>query len=358
MRHLATIQKIEKLLPIEGADKIEVAQVNGWQVVVKKGEFFAGDLCVYFEIDSFLPIDERYEFLRKSSYRNVIGLGEGFRLKTIRLRGQVSQGLCLPLSAFPELNNNEVFIGSDVSEKLRVIKYDPPVPAQLQGQVRGNFPSFVPKTDQERIQNIFDRVTEWIKEGVGFVVEEKLDGSSCTVYKYHGEIGVCSRNLELKISSENSSNAFILATDGIRKAIDTDVIIGNFAIQGEVVGPGIQGNWYELSEPTFVVFDVYDIDRGCYVTAQDRETFIRYIENATGYKLNVVPTIGIWSELQDDDVAYDLATYLNAANGYSDFTEKKKAREGIVFKSMDYVNGDVVSFKVISNDWLLSGRDE
>jgi len=110
-RKLATIRKVNEIKPIEGADMIELAIVDGWQCVVKKGEFKPGDPGVYFEIDSYLPIEERYEFLRKSSYKKIPDQlqgqrAEGFRLKTVKLRGQISQGLMLPPGYFPRIKNN------------------------------------------------------------------------------------------------------------------------------------------------------------------------------------------------------------------------------------------------------------
>ena len=111
---LVSIQEIHGTEPIEGADRIELVKVLGWQCVANKGDFKPGDKCLYFEIDSFLPICDKFEFLRKSSYRKNEYMGEGFRIKSVRLRGQLSQGLALPLSDFPEFSDYE--IGQDVSE--------------------------------------------------------------------------------------------------------------------------------------------------------------------------------------------------------------------------------------------------
>lgn len=161
-RKLASIRVVSEIKPIEGADNIELAIVDGWQCVVKKGEFFEGQPCVYFEIDSFLPIKPVFEFLRKSSYRKM-GMKEGFRLKTIRLRGQISQGLVLGLSILPEGLEPCFFENSnhkDVSDILGVIKYEPPIPACLVGKVKGNFPSFIRKTDLERVQNIWNEIKD------------------------------------------------------------------------------------------------------------------------------------------------------------------------------------------------------
>ena len=150
-RKLASVRSISNLSPIEGADKIELATVDGWKVVVAKDVGHkVGDLIIYCEIDSFLPIKEEFEFLRKSSFKKM-GDQEGFRLKTIRLRGQISQGLIMPISVLNPPDTNiyvEPFEGLDVTEMLGIVKYEPPIPAELAGKVKGLFPSFIPKTDE------------------------------------------------------------------------------------------------------------------------------------------------------------------------------------------------------------------
>ena len=203
-RKLATIRIIDDIRPIEGADMIELVTVGGWNVVVaKEVGHKVGDHVVYCEIDSFLPIREEFEFLRKSSYKKM-GDQEGFRLKTIRLRGQVSQGLILPMSVFGDFGWT-AYEGLDVTEKLGIVKYEPPIPAELSGKVKGSFPSFIPKTDEERIQNLTKEYQEWKYQSKHlFYVTEKLDGSSATYYFKDGEFGVCSRNLELLETEGNS----------------------------------------------------------------------------------------------------------------------------------------------------------
>jgi len=139
MRKLASIQRIKNLEPIAGADAIEKATVLGWQLVVKKGEFAIGDLCVYCEIDSRLPDRPEFEFLK----------ARGMRIRTVRLRGQISQGICFPLSILPVYT--DVQEDTDVTELLDITKYEPPIPAQLAGVAKGLFPSFIPKTDETRV---------------------------------------------------------------------------------------------------------------------------------------------------------------------------------------------------------------
>jgi RNA ligase (TIGR02306 family) len=149
-RKLASIRIISDLRPIEGADKIELAIVDGWKVVVAKDVGHkVGDKVIYCEIDSFLPIKPEFEFLRKSSYKKMADGSEGFRLRTVKLRGQVSQGLILPLSLI-NYTNLDFKVGMDVTMMLGINKYEPPIPAELAGKVKGLFPSFIPKTDEVR----------------------------------------------------------------------------------------------------------------------------------------------------------------------------------------------------------------
>ena len=173
MRKLATVRTISDIKPIDGADRIQAYQIDGWWVVDQKDAYKIGDKVIYFEIDSMLPIKPEFEFLRKSCYKKLQDGTEGFRLKTIRLKGQVSQGLIMPLT----FEANE---GDDVTEQLGVVKYEPPVPAQLSGKVKGNFPSFIPKTDEERIQNLKKYVGKL--QGKAVYITEKLDGSSFTCF--------------------------------------------------------------------------------------------------------------------------------------------------------------------------------
>ena len=149
MRKLATVRTVAEIRPIKGADMIVLAVVDGWKCVVKKDEFEAGDTAVYCEIDSFLPVRSEFEFLRKSSFKRMEDK-EGFRLRTVKLRGQISQGLLLPITVL----DRDVKIGEDVTEELGIEKYEAPIPTCLSGQVVGPFPATVKKTDEERIQNL------------------------------------------------------------------------------------------------------------------------------------------------------------------------------------------------------------
>ena len=225
MRTLATLQRIKALAPIEGADAILKATVLGWQLVVKKNEFQIGDLVIYCEIDSLMPDRPEFEFLKPRA----------MRIRTVRLRGQVSQGICFPLTLLPAGAPRTE--GSDVTDILGITKYEPPMPASLSGLAKGLFPSFIPKTDETRVQVLQELLEKYA--GTTCYVSEKLDGSSVTYFLRHGEFGVCSRNLELLETSENSlwNVARVLAIEEKLRALNR-----NLALQGEIIGEGIQGN--------------------------------------------------------------------------------------------------------------------
>jgi RNA ligase (TIGR02306 family) len=348
-RKLASIRKIDDLKEIPGADLIEVAVVGGWNVVVKKGEFTAGDLAVYLEIDSFVPnalapfLTRAGHFPKSFSVTNEDGsvtTVEGERLKTIRLRGQLSQGLLLPLSVCTMIDSL-LIEGLDVTLPLGIVKWEKPVPAQLAGLIRGNFPTAIPKTDQERCQNLVKEIHAAIEADLTFEVTEKLEGSSMTCYLIDGEFGVCSRNLDLKRDENNSFWATAIRDDIEAKMRAVGPNPGEdwgFAIQGECVGPGIQGNIYKLSRTEFFVFDVYDIKRGEYLKPDERRCLIATMG------LKHAPVLTTERPLSP------VAMLLDWADGKSVLGDT--LREGIVFKQVD----GGMSFKAISNKYLMGEK--
>jgi RNA ligase (TIGR02306 family) len=343
MRKLASIRKINLIEPIEGADAIEVATVDGWKVVVEKNEFSVDDLVVYFEIDSWVPTGLASFLSKGKEPREYNGI-KGERLRTVKLRGQISQGLILPYAICGKICEE----GEDVSELLGVQKYEPPIPAQLAGQVKSTFPSFIPKTDQERAQNIPDILFGKYADEE-FEVSLKLDGSSCTVYYNNGEVGVCSRNLELKMSEDNKDNSFIrTATES--GLIEKMIQLGrNLAFQGELMGPGIQGNREGLTHTNLYIFDIYDIDNGKYLLPEERQTLMLDICGWTGEgksQLSVVPVYRVSFKPNEFKTMDALIRY---ADGPS---LNHKVREGLVFKHMK----SDFSFKVISNQFLLNEK--
>ena len=339
MRKLASIRRIAEIKPIEGADSIEAVRVDGWWVVSKKGEFKVDDLCVYFEIDSFLPIRPEFEFLRKSCFRSTKNLGDGFRLRTIKLRKQVSQGLALPCHIFPwfmHVNHKE---GDDVTEFLGVQKWEVPLSPQLAGKAKGNFPSFIRKTDQQRIQNCYGDLVNTHREML-FEATLKLDGSSMTVYLNDGVFGVCSRNLDLQETEDNTfwkvarKNKFEEMLHAYGK---------NVAIQGELMGPGIQGNRENLPDHQFFLFDVWDIDNQCYYTPMEAVDFAADCDELE-YKITQVPLLGVLHIMN-----YSLEEILAMTDIKS---LNHPIAEGIVYRAMD----GSTSFKVINNKFLLEEK--
>jgi RNA ligase (TIGR02306 family) len=333
-RKLATIRVISQLKPIPNADLIEVAVIDGWEVVVKKGEFSVGELCVYFEIDSWIPT-ELAPFLSKGKEPKEYQGVKGERLRTIKLKGQLSQGLVLPLS----LADKE-FYGpdEDVTEEYKILKWEQTIPAQLVGRCAGNFPSFIPKTNQERIQNYIRHVAH-LGESL-WEVTEKLDGSSMTVFYNNGKEGVCSRNWELKLDDE--SNAFVSTTLRLKLLNKLANNSLNIALQGELCGPGIQGNSYKLSQPEFFVFDIWDIDAQTYYSTEQRLSLCKSLG------IKHAPVFANYLTTSNTTVS-ELLTF---AEGQSVLNTKAK-REGLVFKNVDNPN---LSFKAISNKWLLENK--
>jgi RNA ligase (TIGR02306 family) len=350
MRKLATIRRIDELNPIEGADKIEVAVIGGWKVVAQKGLYQVGDLAVYFEIDSWIPT-EIAPFLSKGKEPREFEGVKGERLKTIKLRGQLSQGLLMPVhndktGTYLMIYTDEtgeysltVAEGDDVTEVLGIKKWEKPMNAQLAGVCRGNFPSLIPKTDQERCQNLKKEIAA--AGASHFEITEKLEGSSMTVYQLKGEFGVCSRNMDLKETKGNSFWA-TARKDGIQEKMSAVDEYWDFAIQGELVGPGIQGNIYGLTQTEFYVFDVYDIMAGEYLDPQARRDLIERMG------LKHTPVLAYTANLYDTLGISDIDGILAFAEGKSQLN-KNTEREGIVFKQ----TGGGMTFKAISNKYLL-----
>lgn len=387
-RKLASIRQVLEVSPIEGADSIELAIIDGWQCVVKKGEFKPNDLAVYFEIDSFLPIEPRYEFLRKSSLKKNHDGSEGFRIKTVRLRKQLSQGLLLPLSEFPEIQlqtiHPEESVGLNLTDILGVKKWELPLPACLRGKIKGYFPSFIRKTDQERIQNTPNVLTSFWN--TKFEITQKLDGSSLTAYLKDGKFGVCSRTIELEETEENAywKTARKYQLEKVLRHLNR-----NLAFQGEMAGLGVQGNPDGLEDLRFFIYDVWSIDEGRYLTLEERRNLS---DGSLGIEVPCVPgycdniqTIQEFVEshgITNEDISEDvkkkvleitskeklehedfekitqfitrqkrLEALLACADGFSGLNPKVH-REGLVFKSVEPIDGCVLSFKVISNKYL------
>lgn len=270
-RRLATVEVVAEVEPIEGADTIEKAKVRGWWVVVRKDAFSKGDLVVYFEIDSALPLsDPRFTFLGERSQRKAPDGAAVHVLRTVKLRGTYSQGLVLPVAEFPKLKERGALVpGDDVTELLGVKKWEPPIPAGG-APTKGTFPAFLQKTDAERVQNISPKLWQEIQEinslaGDGWLAVEKIDGSSVTVWRDPVDLGgalrVAGRNWELAV---DGGGAHVIRGLELGK----ELLPGEW-LQGEVAGPSVQNNPLKLGTQRVFLFGFGTTD------GQTRESFVR-----------------------------------------------------------------------------------
>jgi RNA ligase (TIGR02306 family) len=336
MRKLASIQKVWEIAPIENADAIELAKVRGWQVVVRKGEVAAGELCVYFEVDSFLPVEERYEFLRSTSYRKNDFMGEGFRIKTLRLRGQISQGLLIPLKQFPEYADQPV--GTDLTEQLQVKKWELPEMETSGGTRAGDFVPWCSKTDETRVQGEPALLEEL--QGKPYYITTKIDGTSCTITCMEGQVQVCGRNLEYKDDGKCAFWNYVHA-----QGLDEKLLgLGrNLAIQGEYAGPGIQKNRLKLSRGSLFVFTMVDLDQHLRLGMAETSKLCDELG------LTMVPI-----EETGECFQYSQEELLLKAQG---LYPSGQAKEGIVVRPQEPVYSPTLrgplSFKVLNNRFLL-----
>jgi RNA ligase (TIGR02306 family) len=338
-RKMATIRRIDEIRPIQDADAIEAYRVGGWWVVDKKNAHKVNDLVVYVEIDAFIP-HEIAPFLSKGKEPREYNGVKGERLRTVKLRGTTSQGLLLPLSILPHSLGFEFAtdktVGEDVSLWLGIQKWEAPIPAQLAGDVEGVFPTVIPKTDQERIQNLTEELKTWQSNSAfTWEVTEKCDGSSMTVFVHGDREGVCSRNWALKETAGNTLWSVARRERLIEKVRQTG---RNLALQGELIGEGIQGNAYNIKGQDFRLFDIYDIDRGEYLGPLERRVF------AETHGIKHVPVLA--TEMVIEEWVTGLLTM---ADGVSTLNPKTN-REGLVFKCNTFGGP---SFKAISNKWLI-----
>jgi len=358
MRKLASIRRISALEPIEGADRIEVASVDGWKVVVKKGEFKVGDTVIYLEIDSWVP-NKIAPFLTKegkepSEYQGV----KGERLRTVKLRKQISQGLILDRKVMTNygVDYDE---GDDVTKELGVLKWEREEKEHKSGTqpfkqyTNKVFPTHLfPKTDQERIQNVFEKRPK----DHNYEVTLKLDGSSCSIFRLDGKLRVCSRNLEIEIVEKDDGFWTRLWKRLLRRPVrykNTDnhfvamalryahCIPEGWCFQGELCGPGIQNNYEKLEQKEFFVYDVVNLSTRAYLSPALRRKLVM------DSGLKHVPVVGI---AQPYPESVELALIL-ADN--PPITMNRKDPEGLVYKS----NQDPTqTFKVISNNYLLKNE--
>jgi RNA ligase (TIGR02306 family) len=332
-RKLASIQRIAEVKDIPDADLIQAYRVQGWWVVGKKGEFTVGELVTYIEIDSFVPT-ELASFLSKGKEPREYMSIRGERLKTVKLKKQISQGLILPLSPYV-LDNVELIEGLDITGILGIIKWEAPeefIPANA----KGNFPSFIPKTDQERVQNLSRDFNIWLGNGSVWQKTEKLDGSSMTVFVNADHSGVCSRNLELL---EDENNTYWKMTKKYKLLEILRSTGRNLAIQGEIYGTGINGNLYGLDDQRFALYSIYDIDDQSYLPPDQ------------AYRVALVlgvPHVPHEGNLCLGEFYSTMQELIDSADGTS-CVNTKAIREGYVYKNLETNE----SFKVIGASYLI-----
>ncbi|KAF4455395.1 DRB0094 family RNA ligase [Fusarium austroafricanum] len=367
-RRLVTVRHISSIAPITRADRIATATVDGWTCVVPVNTFQAGDRGVYFEIDSLLPSsDPRFAvFAPKIVSPGGPTSTPDIRVQTLKIRGVLSQGLLMPLSDFPEIASKLDGISPDnlrdigFEDTLGVKKFEKPtIPVPLPQTLTSDtplpeFPSFIPRTEQERVQNLPDIFSEHGAE----VFEEstKMDGSSMTVFYLNPSnplsetlpvetrpngVGVCSRNRTLIENHPRSPRLFYAAARALNFHETLPKIGRSIALQGELCGSSIQSNFegFTKGEPSFFLFSVYDIDEQRYLPPRE-------VYEAWAPRLGVkhVPVHG-YRPL--NEVASTLAELVARAEGKGINGRK---REGIVFKRED----GQFSFKAISNSYLLT----
>lgn len=365
MRKLASLVRVQAVEPIPDTERLSVATMEGkgWKVVVCRNDFKAGDTAVYFEIDSALPNEDRYAFLRDRCLRKFMTKGgallkECLRIRTVKLRGVVSQGLLMPVTpeTFPELYGGMAYaIGADLTELLRVEHFDelkaalaPQTGNPVAADAMGPFPPFIPKTDEERIQNLVEYFTT--QKDRSFEVTVKDDGSSVTMFWSPANdpehpFGVCSRNLRLKPEKADGtvSLPWLMASKyGVEKKLSL-IAAGEYALQGELVGPGIQSNRDLATEHEWHVFRVWDIANRRFLKPCDARDLCLNLD--IPYVTVVARCLPVFQHFRDVD------SLLAYAEGK---TARGHEREGLVFKTVDE---PYVSFKAVSNRYLLRQAD-
>jgi len=362
MRKLATIRQISNIEPIDGADKIELATIDGWQCVVGKGEFNKDDLCVYFEIDSILPVRDCFEFMAKRHYR----------VKTAKFLKQISQGLVMSINDIVLVNGKKITkynLGDDVTELIGITKHDPQVDKEFRGtsrkklnpiiswmfryewfrrlypsKARKTWPLFIKKTDEERIQNM----PSYIKHTGLVYITEKLDGTSATYFYNKHKFGVCSRNIWLQRETNNKW-WHIAKLYGIKNKLKS--CKRSIYIQGEIIGQGIQKNRYNIKDVDFYVFNVVDIKTNTSYNFKELQMF------CNNYNFKMVPSLFTGMVyLKELFPNQSLLLSLQEIIEFSGKDNSKLAnvlREGIVVR--DAVSNDInkLSFKVVNPHFLL-----
>jgi len=337
MRKLASIQKIDKIQPIELADSICCVNVLGWQVVCRKDEVKLWDKVVYCEIDSLLPDIPLFEEIKKITSGTM-------RIRTVRMRGQVSQGICFPVSIveYFGLLPEDMIIGQDVTTAMGITKYEDVLPDNLLGEAKGYMPSEIPKSDIYRVQTMQDVLDKY--EGTLCYETEKLDGESITFYLKNNVFGVCSKEVDF-IESDKCLHWRLAKEMDMENKLRkiSEVMLGtDFSMQGEIIGEGIKKNKYKIKGQKVYFYNTFDIQKHRYFNYDE------FVMVTNDLKLERVPVI-------NDKLALpkDINELVALSNGRSLIYDTK--REGIVIIPLVEINDIIgrVMFKVISPEFLI-----
>jgi RNA ligase (TIGR02306 family) len=347
-RKLVSIQIINDIQPIEGADRIERATVLGWSLVVRKGEFKAGDKCAYFEIDSLIPKTSWSEFLVDPNHPD-----KPIRLRTKKMKKVISQGLALPLSAVGIDGN----VGDDITEKLGVTKWEPVIPAQLSGTVKGNFPSFCRKSDETRLQTIVPDIFEEMN-GKEIYVTLKYDGTSASYFSRKSveiadayDTGVCSRNLLLKEPVEGETIPVYWEIERKYNILNQlKALNRNIQLICEIYGEGLQKNHLGIKGKDIAIFTAYDIDKQEYLGFYDLLIICTKLQ---------IPMVKVVENFIFNKNIHTLEWWLEKANTAK--YDNGSQAEGLVVRPIVESYSEVLkgrmSFKTISNNYLLKNEE-
>lgn len=327
---LASVQKILETRKVENADTLDVVKVLGWQVVAKSGEFKPGDYCVYVEIDTVLPADRpEFEFMRN----------KGFRVKTARLRGELSQGIVFPLSILLEGDWSE---SMDVSETLGITHYEKPIPLSMNGVIRGGLPFGIFKTDEDRVQNHPGAIEEF--QGKNVYITTKIDGTSATFAIKNGDFHVCTRNNSYQKDVEN---VYWQMAEKYELETRLKGLGRNISLSGEIAGPGIQKNRLALKSRELFIFNGFNLDTHQYMGLEE---LIR-VTDTLGLKRAPLEYTGVFG--------FTFGELMEMAGGY--YCNTKNLKEGIVIRTVEEEYSKVMkgrsSFKVVSNEFLIRNKE-
>lgn len=385
MRKLITLNKIESLTPIVGADRIETAKIKGWNIIVQKGLHKVGDWVTFFEIDSFIPkgLEPFANDLEpRGTRKGQLETGEiieGYKIGSLKLRGVISQGYIVPFNSYTKEQqayfNSNLKNDFDLTKYIGIYKFEKPeTGSERQQRVQnvpktrfglflyktkkwlektfpsifkkhsGLFPNYLHRTECERIQNYSAQMYQHWLDDTLFQVSVKFDGSSISVYKKHKLKGVCSRekNKNLKEITDKFVHEGLIIHNKLKGYKET-----NWCVQGELIAPNIQGNFEGVSAPQVYVYSIWDIDKQQYLNPKEAFDF------CTKWNLKHVPIIHesitlkqLFPNIKDaNELVEVMLKYAEGPSGLNG-----KYREGLVYKQL---TDGYKSVKTISNSYLI-----